>query len=116
MVLFLFFLSVIKNKIDNLFCFSKDNYVFKNKIDNLSEGCDERWGINTKDTIDPYKVNREIEKFNRNKYNYDLLQNLQNNHSISKKLHYVKEYESNLNSKLVGNLLSGLKSEFEEFL
>jgi len=123
MVLLLLFLCVIKNKIDNLFCFSKDNYVFKNKLENLSEGYDERWDINTKDKIklDPYKVNitdEDIVKFNINNYNYDLLQHLQNNqHSILKKLHYVKEYEKyNLNCKLLGNLLSaGLKNEFEDF-
>ena len=101
MKLLLFFLTLLK--IDS---FSKI-YVFKNKIENVLEGCDERWDTQQ------YKVNREIEKININKYKYDLLKNLQN--GCVKKLH-VKEYESNLNSKLVGNLLSGLKSEFEEFL
>jgi hypothetical protein len=104
MKLLLFFLTLLK--IDS---FSKI-YVFKNKIENVLEGCDERWDTQQ------YKVNiTEIEKININKYKYDLLKNLQNG-CILKKLHYVKEYESNLNSKLLGNLLSGLKSEFEEFL
>jgi hypothetical protein len=104
MKLLLFFLTLLKtDSFSNIF-------VFKNKIENLLEGCDERW-----DTQDPDKVNREIEQININKYKYDLLKNLQNG-CILKKLNYVKEYENNLNSKLVGNLLSGLKSEFEEFL
>jgi hypothetical protein len=99
-MILLFFLTLLKtDRFSNTF-------VFKN-IENL-ESCE-------RDTQDPRKVNREIEQININKYKYDLLKNLQNG-CILKKLHYVKEYESNLNSKLVGNLLSGLKSEFEEFL